>query len=260
MDPAIHKLTFVATHQFFVSIRVHSWLNFPVESEKKREWATYRKLDLQRQHKSRAKRDAVASGGLHLYIGGTDPDRPWIRVARADYTRVWKEVALELARETPDEHSRELQRVRQEQMVYDRLLAQSSEMRGVGDQFQKAHGRAMTTHERELYTRISRKDDHTPLSPQERAQRVRSLWMHSLMDKIRRNQAGSPGRMQQIWAEVVGAEAAQDSTLDYVDSLRGLAVCRTTSSIRAQQLKRQPGLAAKLGQALGQKITRIAFR
>lgn len=231
-----------------------------METEKKREWATYRKLDLQRQHKSRAKRDAVASGGLHLYIGGTDSDRPWLKVSRAEYVRIWKEVAAELALQNPDVASRELLRIRQEQMVYDRLLAQTSEMRGVGDQFQKAHGRNMTTHERELYARVSLHDDHTPLSPQERAKRVRSLWMHGLMDKIRRNQSGSAGRMQQIWAEVVGPEAAQDSTLDYVDPLRGLAVCRTTSSIRAQQLKRQPGLAAKLGQALGTKITRISFR
>ncbi|MDX6767421.1 MAG: hypothetical protein SFU85_11595 [Candidatus Methylacidiphilales bacterium] len=231
-----------------------------MEAEKKREWATYRKLDLQRQHKSRAKRDALASGGLHLFIGGSDPDRPWLKVARADYVRVWKEVDAELARDQPDPAARELLRVRHEQMVYDRLLAQSSEMRGVGDTFQKSHGRAMTTHERELYARISRDRDHSPLTPQERAKRVRSLWMHGLMDKIRRNQSGNPQRMQQIWAEVVGPEAAQDSTLDYVDAVRGLAVCRTTSSIRAQQLKREPGLAAKLGQALGQKITRIAFR
>jgi hypothetical protein len=231
-----------------------------METEKKREWATYRKLDLQRQHKSRAKRDAVASGGLHLFIGGTDSDRPWLKVDRSDYVQVWKEVAAELAKQNPDDSSRELLRVRQEQIVYDRLLARASEMRGVGDQFQKSHGRAMTTHERELYTRISRDDAHQPLSPQDRAERVRSLWMHGLMNKIRRNQSGSAGRMQQIWAEVVGAEAAQDSTLDYVDPLRGLAVCRTTSSIRAQQLKRQHGLAAKLSQALGTIITRIAFR
>jgi hypothetical protein len=228
--------------------------------EKAREIATYAKLGLNRQHKSRRRRDAVASAGLHRFIGGTDPDRPWIKVAQADYTRVWHEVAAELKLQDHDDATRDVLRPKLEQTVYDRLVVHAEHARTLGSAFQKTHGRAMTAHEREIYARVRKEKSDTTLTAEGRAQRVRSLWARGLMDQIRGRQEGHPHRLQQIWASLVGAEAAMETSLESYDAVRGIAFCRSLSSVRAHTLRRDPSLPAKLSQALHVKISKVLFR
>ncbi|NJK92186.1 MAG: hypothetical protein HC904_10365 [Blastochloris sp.] len=80
------------------------------------------------------------------------------------------------------------------------------------------------------------------------------------MGKIRQTQDQRPARLQQIWADLVGADAALDSNLEGIDSVRGVAYCRCVSSVRRFELGRQPDLAKRLGTALGKTIKRIVFK
>ncbi len=225
------------------------------EHHKKREMGTYRRLDLSRHHKYRSRRDATASGGLYCYIGGTDPDRPWMKVARADYHRIWNELA---AARAAGRKVRDLDRVTLENLVYDRMLHERLYLESLEDSFRTKHGRGMTPHERELYARLA-PPEKAP-DPRERAASVRRIWMRGLLDKIRDKQEGRPQRLQEVWAAVVGAEAAMETTLEKVDGFKGIAYCRAQSSSQAHALRRRPEIAAKLSEALGVRLKRIVFR
>lgn len=227
--------------------------------EKTRELATYAKLGLSRRHKYRRYREAVASGRRHRFIGGTDPDRPWVRVGEAEYAAAWHAAAAALDWERRTDAERDALRPRLERMVYDRLVAGAEDARRLGEEFEKTHGRAMTEKERMIYARV-RVEAAVELTPEERARRLRAFWARGLMAQIRRRQDEHPRRLQEAWASVVGAEAAMQTTLVSYDAARGVAFCSSLSSVAAHALRRSPGLAEKLGAALGVKITRVVFR
>lgn len=227
--------------------------------EKKRELATYAKLGLSRRHKSRRYREAVASGGRYRFIGGTDPDRPWVRVEAAEYAAAWQAAAAALDWPRRTDAERDALRPRLEQMVYDRLVASAVDARRLEQEFEKTHGRAMTEKERLIYARV-RAEASVELTPEERARRLRTFWARGVMAQIRRRQDEHPRRLQEVWAAVVGAEAAMQTTLESYDAARGVAFCSSLSSVVAHALRRRPGLAEKLSAALGVKITRVVFR
>ena len=61
-----------------------------MEKDKKKEWSTYKRLNLQRKHKSRAKREAVEKQGMYCFIGGQE-GRPYLKVLKTDYLRFFRE-------------------------------------------------------------------------------------------------------------------------------------------------------------------------
>jgi len=227
--------------------------------EKAREIATYAKLGLNRQHKSRRRREAASAGGLCRFIGGTDSDRPWIKVGERDYQEAWRAAAAELEWARRTDAERDLLRPRLEQRVYDRLVARAGEARKLGEEFDKTHGRPMTEKERLIYAQV-RVEAAADLSAGERAGRLRGLWARGLVEQIRRRQEGHPRRLQEAWASVVGSEAAMQTALLSYDAARGVAYCSSLSSVVAHGLRRKPGLVEKLSQTLGVKITRVVFR
>lgn len=230
-----------------------------MKREKAREIATYAKLGLTRQHKSQRRRDAAAEGGLCRFIGGTDPDRPWIKVAERDYQEAWRTAAAALEWERRTDAERDVLRRRLEQMVYDRLVVRAERLRKLGEEFEKTHGRPMTEKERLIYAQV-RLEAAAELSAAERADRLRAFWIQGLLEQIRRRQEGHPRHLQEVWASVVGAEAAMQTTLEAYDAARGVAYCSSLSSVAAHALRRKAGLAEKLSLALGVKITRLVFR
>ena len=227
--------------------------------EKKRELATYSKLGLRRRHKFRRYREAVEDERLHRFIGGTDPDRPWLQVAEADYRATWQAVAATLHWEQCTEAERDLLRPQLEREVYDRLVVSANDARRLGEEFEKTHGRPITEKEQQIYARV-RVDQGKELSPAERARRLRTLWTRNLMAQIRHRQNEHPRRLQEAWASVVGAEAAMQTTLESIDAVRGVAFCSSLSSVTAHALRRRTDLAQKLSSALGIKVTRVVFR
>lgn len=234
-----------------------------MEREKKREFATYYKLHLDRQLKSRAKRQKVADGGLYLFIGGHSAEMPFLKVPRDSYVRMWKSVADELSARLAGRVNDvgacfNLLAPRIERETYARLAALTARLSELDGQFVKRHGRSMTAREKELYTSALDREEAAPLTIS--AQKVRRIWLNSLMGKIRRAQTTSPDNLQKAWASVVGSEAAMETQLERVDPLKGVAYCRSLSSVRRFELQRQHGLPVLLGKQLKTPVRKIVFR
>lgn len=231
-----------------------------MHSEKARELATYTKLGLGRQHKSRRRRDAVDAAGLHRYIGGNGPDRPWMKVLRSDYVREWHEAAARLEWDRQTDAARDLLRPRLEGMVYDRLAGQAERVRALDAGFRKTHGRGMTAAERTLYAQAGALAPVPVVDAEARARTARRVWVQDLVGRMRERSERAPSRLQQVWASVVGAEAAMETSLEAVDAVRGIAWCGSLSSVRAHAIRRMPGLAQKLSAQLGLKIQKVLFK
>jgi len=233
-----------------------------MDSEKKREFATYYRLHLDRQLKSRAKREAVSRKGLYVFLGGDTPDRPYLKVLKSEYLRVWKETAWQLSQQTsgsggdPDALFN-LLRPHIERQVYRQLSVQSAQMAQLDREFQKRQGRALTVLEKEQYARALQQQDSPP---QAEKGGHRRMWINSLLDKVRHNQSNQADFLQQIWANLVGSEAAMETQLYKIDAAKGVAYCRSLSSSRNFQLQGQKNLAALLGKALKTNIRKIIFR
>lgn len=232
---------------------------------KKNELATYKRLGLSREGKSKRQRQKAEAEKLHRYIGQGTASRPYLKVLRSDYLRVWDEVNTELAQKnapsglTPAEWA-DWRRVRVEREVYDRLARQHRAMVELESSFQKRHGRGLTPHERSLFGRMMEKDEGSASSPQKRARALRKSVAAEVLGKVESKRRHQPARLQQAWATVVGEEAAQETFLEKIDTQNGIAVCRCLSSTLAFKLRRRRNLAAKLGKELGMSLKRIVFR
>ena len=234
-----------------------------MSNDKKREYATYFKLRLHREFKSRAKREALAGKGLFVAIGNNTPDQPYFKVLKSEYVLAWKQVANEfsekLAKSVIDPESCfELLRTQIEREVYARLSAKQEELGRLHRQFEKQHGRSMTPRELELYAGALKLA--APASPAGSADRTRNLWLSSVLDKVRKRQAQSPNHLQQAWASLVGTEAAMESMLEKIDTENGIAYCRSLSSAGRYSLQHKTGLASRLGKLLKLNIRKIVFR
>jgi hypothetical protein len=235
-----------------------------MEREKKREFATYFKLHLDRQLKSRAKRQAVADHGLYVFIGGQSAERPFLKVPRDSYVRAWQAVAQELAAALAAQTGRaedcfNLLLPRIERETYARLAAQAASLSELDRQFARQQGRPLTVRERELYAdALNRQQEKAPAVC---AQKIRRIWLNSVIGKIRRAQGANRDHLQKTWAGLVGTEAAMETILERVDAQRGIAYCSSISSVRRFELQRRSvGLAAQLGRELKVKIRKIVFR
>jgi hypothetical protein len=234
-----------------------------MEREKKREFATYFKLHLDRQLKSRAKRQSVADKGLYVFIGGYSAETPYLKVPKDSYVRTWKIVANEQLSRLADKIDNvadcfNLLLPRIERETYARLAAQVSSLSELDRQFTRQQGRSMTVREKELYANALGKQEAT--DPAVCAQKVRKIWLNSVVNKIRRAQDNHPHNLQKAWASVVGTEAAMETILESVDPLKGIAYCSSTSSVRRFELQRKGGLPALLGRQLRLNIRKIVFR
>jgi hypothetical protein len=228
--------------------------------EKARELATYTKLGLGRQHKSKRRREAVDAARLHRFIGGNGPDRPWIKVLLSDYVRTWREVAASMDWDRQGDAARDLLRPRLEGLVYDRLALQAERARTLEAGFLKTHGRGMTAKERAIFQQADTATMPVAADPGARAARARRTWVQDTVARIRARSESGPNRLQQIWASVVGPEAAMETSLEAVDAVRGIAWCHSLSSVQSHVIRRRPGLAEKLSAQLGVKITKVLFR
>lgn len=235
-----------------------------MERDKKREFATYYKLHLDRQLKSRAKRSAVAQKGLHVFIGGYSADLPYLKVPKASYVTTWKMVANELfsslaGKTGHPEDCFNLLLPRIERETYSRLASQALSLSELDREFTKQHGRSLTVREKELYSNAL--DQQEPESPVVCARKVRKIWLNSVVGKIRRAQNNNPNNLQKAWAGTVGTEAAMETVLERIDPLKGIAYCSSTSSVRRFELQRRnASLAAQLGKQLKMNIKKIVFR
>lgn len=234
-------------------------------ADKKKEMATYRDLDLDRLHKSKFGRGKVHAGRLYVYLGDGHADRPYLKVLRSDYLRVWEQVKAEWMKEAEGLKVSyatfdNLQRTKLENRVYDLLSREFGDLSVLESNFLKTHGRRMSPQERSIYARAAAKGPVGRLDPATAARATRRATLNDLLHKIELKQKDEPGRLQQAWATVVGPEMSLETLLESVDREKGLAICRCLSSTRAFVLRRRKDLPAKLSEILGVKIDKVVFR
>ena len=228
-------------------------------SEKKNEITTYQKLKLGREHKSTRKRNKVNEERLYRYVGENTPERPYIKVSRAEYMRLWDEINQKIAmkenvsgfsvQKLADVRSKQVERA-----VYDEFARRQQSMSDLEDSFQSKQGRKMTPHERDLYGRMLTENDCFTSN----ARAVRKAALQGVLKKIEDRNRNQPAKLQQAWAMVVGEMNAQETFLEKIES--NLAIVRCLSSTLSFQLRRKKDLAPQLSKILGTKIQRIVFR
>ena len=245
--------------------RISAMAQEPVPS-KKNELKTYSQLGLYRDHKSKARRRRVEAGRLHLYNGGFGPERPYHKVARADYLETWERLlAAHRLAHAPEgvDPARWAEMVRHplEIAVYDDLAARYREAATLEREFRKQQGRGMTPQEKSIFARAARRDGETkPDTAARRSETWRRALLDDVVSAVESRMQHQPARLQQAWATVVGFDAAQDSFLESVDEQKGLAFCRCLNSTLAFRLRRNPAIPAGLGKLLGLNIRKLVFR
>lgn len=231
--------------------------------DKKKEWSTYRRLHLQRPHKSRAKREAIEKEGIDCFIGGTR-GRPYLQVPKAEYLRIFKEEEVILRnsdffKKVTSPRAADLMRNHLENQIYDRMLTHMQALAKVEETTLKNEGRSLSSHEREIYSQAIAKDP-IQLNTESRATTTRKRWIQSVLSKVTHRCQSNPGQLQNTWQDIVGVESAQQVRLTYVDKNRGIAYCQSVNPSVSTRLRMNRGLAAELGKALNLKITRIVFK
>ena len=225
---------------------------------KRKELGSYRMLGLGREMKSKRRRMAADQIGLYRYIGEGTADRPWLKVTRAEYLEVRREIVRELLGDRP---ARDVDRLRIERGTYDRMAVQESAAAGLREAFRQAHGRGMTPRELELYGRAAgQKGLGKKPDPAAKAVGIRKRLLAEVVEKVEGRVRGSQGRLQDAWAAVAGEETAQESLLERVDGFKGVAWIRCMSSTRRHEIARRMDLKERLSEKLGVKIRRLGFR
>jgi hypothetical protein len=227
--------------------------------DKREELKTYRELTLRRDLKSIRQRRRVEASGLQRVLGDGSASQPYLIVE----TRRYREARLEnqrrllvQARQTgldlpADLLLRQL-KPRIEALTYAQLAEES------GDDALRhvpigALGRALTVEEQAHFA-ASRAVAETSDRPINQGTLTA---LNHVLGAIEQRQTHNPRRYQTLWTQLVGADAAQQSHLEQVDPHTQTAYFRCCNSVLSSDLQRRPGLAQKLGRALGLPVRQL---
>jgi hypothetical protein len=227
--------------------------------DKREELKTYRELALRRDLKSKAQRRRLEAKGDKRVLGDGSSTQPYLVVG----TRRYREVRLQIqhrllvqARKSElglavDLLDKQLQ-PRIEALAYAQLAAEKDH-EAVRHLPFAALGRALTAEEQRHFAASRAVSDHPPRSANETARTA----LNHVLGSIEQRQKHNPARHQTIWAQIVGADAAQQSQLDRFDAQTQTAYFRCYNSVLSTDLQRRPGLAQKLARALGLPIRQL---
>jgi len=234
-----------------------SFTKWPAQSRaKKEEVKTYKDLGLNRSLKSKAQRSRLEKSGVHKVIGGQEAERPYLKASKQRYHEIRREVTrefLEKARASgmtvPLNVLMQHLHGRIEQITYDRLATEQQQSVRVESSFLQHHGRSPTVNEKARFVESSASKESSALPPGwgNRRHALIDHLLNTMQDKLTHN----PARYQTIWAEIVGAEVAQQSCLERVNGAEGTAYFKCFNSALSYQLQRQAELPKKLSRALG---------
>jgi hypothetical protein len=223
---------------------------------------TYRELELRRDLKSAAQRRRVEANGLRRVVGDGSGTQPYLIVEARRYRAVRLEVqrkllieARRIGLEIPVDTLLRQLKPRIEAMAYAQL-AEESGHEALRHITVAELGRALTPQER---ARFADTDAVSEVRPRPENQGVRRA-LNRVLGAIEQRQSHNPARYQTIWADVVGADAAQQSHLEPVDPATQTAWFRCTNSVLSADLQRRKGLAAKLAKALGVPVRQLRAR
>jgi hypothetical protein len=233
---------------------------FRIARDKREELKTYRELALRRDLKSIRARRRVEADGKRRVLGDGSSAHPYFIVE----TRRYREVRLEMQKrlllearhaglELPVEKLLQNLAPRIAALTYAQL-ARESEHESLKDVPLPALGRALTEEERVQFAACE--NDAAP-RPRRRAAQTA---LNQVLGRIEQRQEHNPARYQTVWAQVVGADAAQQTYLEQVDAATQTAWFRCLNSVLSMDLQRRRGLAQKLSRALGVPVRQLRAR
>ena len=229
------------------------------EREKREELKTYSELALRRDLKSKARRRRVEASGVRRVLGDGSDTQPFLIVEARRYRAVRLEIQRRLllqARQSGldlavDLLLRQL-KPRTEALVYAQLAEENSQdaTRHVSVD---ALGRALTAEERSHFAASLAASE----APVRKSNQTTRTALNHVLGSIEQRQTHNPARYQTLWAQLVGAEAAQQSFFERVDPASQIAYFRCYNSVLSSDLQRRAGLAQKLSRALGVPIRQL---
>jgi len=228
---------------------------------KREELKTYRELELKRDLKSARQRKRLEAGGVRRVLGDGSSGQPYLvvetrryRVVRLEIQRTLLEQARQSGLNLPADLLLRQLKPRIEAMTYAQLAEESSH-ETLSHIPLAALGRALTAEERNHFAAsravAERLSTASPIPPAARTA------LNHVLSSIEQRQTHNPARYRTLWAQVVGADAAQQSYLERIDDATATAWFRCVNSTLSYHLQRQPGLAQKLSRALGVPIRKL---
>ena len=235
---------------------------FHTPRDKREELKTYRELELRRDLKSIRQRKRVEAAGIKRVLGDASSGQPYLIVEAKRYREVRLEIQRQLLLEAqaggldlePDILLRQL-KPRIEALAYAQL-AEETGHEALKHVPVAALGRALTTEERKHFAASRAASDAAPAASLSSSSRA----LNQVLGHIEERQSHNPARYQTIWAQVVGPDAAQQTYFVQVDPATGIAWFRCLNSVLSMDLQRRPGLAQKLGKALGLPVRQLKAR
>jgi hypothetical protein len=232
---------------------------FQLTRDKREELKSYRELALRRDLKTVKSRRRVDAKGRCRVLGDGSSDRPYLTVEAARYRRVRLEVQKRLLVEARDGGLALPVAVllaqlspRIEALTYAQL-AREADQEALRHVPMPALGRALTAEERGHFAATA----ELPLAGVTPRRRAAQTALHHVLGRIEERQSHNPARYQTVWAQIVGAEAAQQSHFERVDPATQTAWFRCMNSVLSSDLQRRRGLPQKLGQALGVPVRQL---
>ncbi len=230
---------------------------FRTARDKREELKTYRDLTLRRDLKSIRARRRVEADGKRRVLGDGSTSHPYLIVETARYRAVRLETKKRLLLEAraaglelPIEILLNQIAPRLDALTYAQLAREAEEesLKGVP---LPALGRALTAEERARFADV---DTGRP------RRRAAQTALNHVLGRIEERQEHNPARYQTVWAQVVGADAAQQTELERVDAATQTAWFRCLNSVLSMDLQRRRGLAQKLSRALGVPVRQLRAR
>jgi hypothetical protein len=205
--------------------------------------------------KSIRARKKVEANGLRRVLGDGSSGQPYLVVETRRYRQVRLEIQRRLLVEARQQGLdldvdlllRQL-KPRIESLVYTQLADETSHDAESHIPL-AALGRALTADERSHFAASRAASDTT-----DKATSSANRALNQVLGRVEQRQTHNPARYQSIWAELVGADAAQQSYLEQIDPATQTAWFRCTNSALSYALSRKPALAQKLSRALGLPI------
>jgi hypothetical protein len=235
---------------------------FITPREKREELKTYRELTLRRDLKSIRQRRRVEANGQRRVLGDGSASQPYLIVETKRYREARLEIqrrlllqAREMKIDLPVDLLLRQLKPRVEAMTYAQLAEEDAglALRGISV---PALGRALTAGEQARFAAAAAAPD----APANQANKRSRTTLHAVLGAIEERQSHNPARYQTVWAELIGAEAAQQSQLEQVDPATQTAYFRCYNSVLSSDLQRRPGLASKLARALGVPVRQLRAR
>ena len=229
--------------------------------DKREELKTYRDLTLRRDLKSARLRRRVEAGGLRRVLGDGSSTQPYLIVETARYRRARLEAQKRLLKEArasglhlPVDALLQQLAPRIEGLVYAEL-AREAEHEALRHHPVAGLGRSLTSSERAHFA--ASETAGVPSATPAPRRRAAATALNHVLGHIEQRQSHNPARYQTLWAQAVGADAAQQSYLDRVDPATQTAWFRCLNSALSVDLQRRRGLAQKLARALGVPVRQL---